>query len=169
MSSSTALEHRTDPDVGLDATAVRDRVNRGLVNEVPEAPSRTYSEILRANVLTRFNALMTTLAVVVVLAGSPKDALFFGVVISNTLIGVIQEIRSKRSLDRLAVLSAPRAHVVRDGADVELSLGEIVLDDVLNLRPGNQIPADGVTLAANNLEVDESLLTGEADPVVKEP
>ena len=110
---------------------------------------------------------MTTLAVVVVAAGSPKDALFFVVVISNTLIGTIQELRAKQSLDRLAVLSAPRAQVVRDGQEVELAIADIVLDDVLDLRPGNQVPADGVMLTATNLEVDESLLTGEADPVVE--
>ena len=141
--SSAAVEHRTDPDRGLDAAEVGERVRAGLVNRLPDAPSRTFTEILRANVFTRFNALMTTLAVIVVAAGSPKDALFFGVVVSNTLIGTVQELRAKQSLDRLSVLSAPRAQVVRDGHAVELAIAEIVLDDVLDLRPGNQVPADG--------------------------
>jgi cation-transporting ATPase E len=158
-----------DAATGLSTAEVEDRVRRGLVNAVPEAPSRTISEIARANVFTRFNALMTTLAVVVIIAGSPRDALFFGVVIANTLIGIVQEVRAKRTLDQLAVLSAPRAHIVRDGRDQELLVHEIVLDDVLDLRPGQQISADATVLAADNLEIDESLLTGEADPVVKEP
>ncbi len=157
-----------DPARGLSAAEVDERVRTGRVNIVPDAPSRTFGEILRANVFTRFNFLMTTLAVIIVALGSPRDALFFGVVISNTLIGTIQEMRAKQSLDRLAVLSAPRAHVVRDGSEAEIGVHEIVLDDVLDLKPGNQVPADGTMLAVSNLEVDESLLTGEADPVVKE-
>jgi cation-transporting ATPase E len=166
--ASVALDHRSDPATGLTAAEVSERIADGRVNRRPEAPSRTFAQILRANVFTRFNTVMTTLAVIVVLAGSPKDALFFGVVIANTLIGTIQELRAKRALDRLAVLSAPRAHVVRDGDSQEVPVGEIVLDDVLDLRPGNQVPADATTVAATGLEVDESLLTGEADPVVKE-
>jgi cation-transporting ATPase E len=169
MSSPAAVAYRSDPARGLSAADVDERIRAGLANQLPDAPSRTFPQILRANVFTRFNALMTTLAAVVVLAGSPKDALFFFVVISNTLIGTIQELRAKQSLDRLAVLSAPRARVVRDGRDMDLAIADIVLDDVLDLRPGNQVPADGVMLATNNLEVDESLLTGEADPVVKQP
>jgi len=169
MTTQAPEAQRSDPERGLSQAEVDDRIRTGRVNRMPDAPSRTFSEILRANVFTRFNALMTTLAAVVVLAGSPKDALFFGVVISNTLIGTIQELRAKKSLDRLAVLSAPRAKVVRDGQDLDLAIGDIVLDDVLDLRPGNQVPADGTMLVATNLEVDESLLTGEADPVVKQP
>ncbi len=169
MSSPATVAFRSDPDRGLSAADVAERVRAGQVNQLPDSPSRTFTQILRGNVFTRFNALMTTLAAIVVLAGSPKDALFFFVVISNTLIGTIQELRAKQSLDRLAVLSAPRAKVVRDGEDADLAIADIVLDDVLDLRPGNQVPADGVMLVAANLEVDESLLTGEADPVLKQP
>jgi cation-transporting ATPase E len=167
--TDTTTGTRVDPSRGLSAAEVEERVRAGRVNAVPEAPSRTFGEILRANVFTRFNFLMTTLAAIVVALGSAKDALFFGVVIGNTLIGTIQETRAKRSLDRLAVLSAPRAHVVRDGTDIEIGVHEIVLDDVLDLKPGNQVPADAVAATVANLEVDESLLTGEADPVVKQP
>src|SRR4051794_34118756 len=169
MSAPAEVAYRSDPDRGLTEAEVDERVRTDRVNRIPDAPSRTFTQILRGNVFTRFNALMTGLAVVVVAAGSPKDALFFFVVISNTLIGTIQELRAKQSLDRLAVLSAPRARVVRDGRTVDLAIADIVLDDVLDLRAGNQVPADGVMLAATNLEVDESLLTGEADPVVKQP
>jgi cation-transporting P-type ATPase E len=169
MTGTAAVETSVDPGRGLSAAEVEERVRSGHVNITPEAPSRTFTQILRANVFTRFNFLMTTLAVIIVALGSPRDALFFGVVISNTLIGTIQELRAKQSLDRLAVLSAPKAHVVRDSEGLEIPVHEIVLDDVLDLKPGNQVPADGTMLVVSNLEVDESLLTGEADPVVKEP
>lgn len=96
-----------DPVDGLTAAEVADRLERGLVNEVPPAPSRTISEILRANVLTRFNALIGVLVVIVLVCGSPQDALFGGVIVANSVIGVIQEVRAKRMLDRLALLSAP--------------------------------------------------------------
>src|SRR5262249_32162925 len=169
MTETAAVATTLDPERGLSTAEGDERIRSGRANAVPEAPSRTFGQILRANVFTRFNFLMTTLAVFIVALGSPRDALFFGVVISNTLIGTIQELRAKQSLDRLAVLSAPRAHVIRDGAEVEIAVNEIVLDDVLDLKPGNQVPADGTMLAVSNLEVDESLLTGEPDPVVKEP
>jgi len=169
MTETAAVATSIDPERGLTQAEVDERVRSGRVNVVPEAPSRTFGQILRANVFTRFNFLMTTLAVIIVALGSPRDALFFGDVISNTLIGTIQEMRAKQSLDRLAVLSAPKAHVVRDGSEAEIGVHEIVLDDVLDLRPGNQVPADGAVLTVTNLEVDESLLTGEADAVVKQP
>ena len=158
-----------DPVDGLTAAEVADRLERGLVNEVPPAPSRTISEILRANVLTRFNALIGVLVVIVLVCGSPQDALFGGVIVANSVIGVIQEVRAKRMLDRLALLSAPVAHVVRDGQIHEMSVDHIVLDDVIELRPGGQVVADAEVLIADALEIDESLLTGESDPEVKKP
>ena len=136
---------------------------------MPPAPSRTISEILRANVLTRFNALIGTLVVVVVVCGSYQDALFGGVIVANSVIGIIQEVRAKRMLDRLAVLSAPVAHVVRDGELIELTVDEIVMDDVIELRPGGQVVADAEVIEAERLEIDASLLTGEADPEPSRP
>ncbi|NLA34573.1 MAG: HAD-IC family P-type ATPase [Actinobacteria bacterium] len=154
---------------GLTATEVAERVADGRVNEIPPAPSRTIPEIIRANVFTRFNALILLLAVIVIVAGSPIDAMFSGVIIANALIGIFQEVRAKRTLDKLAVLNAPHAHVLRDGVIHELAVNEIVLDDVLQLRPGGQVVADADVIDCDGLEIDESLLTGESDAIVKRP
>ncbi|HEX2784341.1 MAG TPA: HAD-IC family P-type ATPase, partial [Ilumatobacteraceae bacterium] len=126
----------------------------------------TVGEIVRGNVFTPINLIVGILAALVIAAGSPKDALFGGVIVANSIIGVIQELRAKRVLDQLRVVSAPRAHAVRDGQVVELQVHELVLDDVVELRAGAQVVADGKVLTYENLEIDESLLTGEADPVV---
>ncbi len=170
------LRHRERPEVpdsgdlaqrGLTAADVADRVARGQVNDVPDAPSRTFTEILRANLFTKFNALIGSLWAIVMICGAYRDALFGGVVVANTLIGIIQELRAKRTLDRLTVVNAPKVMAVRDGEIHQLAVNELVLDDVMDLRPGQQIVADSTMLAGTNLEVDESLLTGESDPVVK--
>ncbi|HEY5424375.1 MAG TPA: cation-transporting P-type ATPase, partial [Ilumatobacteraceae bacterium] len=158
---------RTDATTGLTAADVSDRVAKGLSNDIPNAPTRSVSQIVRANVFTPINLIVAILAALVIVAGSPKDALFGGVIIANSVIGVYQELRAKRVLDQLRVVNAPRAHVVRDGNVVELQTHELVLDDVVELRTGAQVVADGVVLTHENLEIDESLLTGEADPVVK--
>ena len=123
--------------------------------------------IVRANVLTPFNFLLGGLTAAVLATGSWRDALFGMVLVCNALIGIVQEVRAKRTLDHLAVLNAPRARAVRDGKAVEVATDEVVLDDLLELRPGDQIAADGVLLAVEGLEVDESLLTGESDHVGK--
>ena len=160
-------ERTTDPTIGLTATEVADRVARGLSNTIPEAPTRTVAQIIRGNVLTPINLVVGILAALVIAAGSPKDALFGGVIVANSVIGVVQELRAKKVLDQLSVVSAPRAHAVRDGKIVELQVHELVQDDVVELRGGAQVVADGTVLTSENLEIDESLLTGEADPVVK--
>ena len=152
---------------GLDQAAVRIRVQAGQVNTAPPAPGRTMGQILRANVLTRFNAILGAMFVVVVLVGPVQDALFGMVLVVNTGFGVVQEWRAKRELDRLAILTAARARVVRDGAVAEIPVDQVVLDDVLELRPGDQVPVDGVVLRSDGLEADEALLTGEAEPVAK--
>jgi cation-transporting ATPase E len=157
----------TTPAAGLTAEAVRDRVARGLTNEAGERTSRTYREIIRANVLTRFNAILGTMLAVILVVGPIQDATFGLILVANALIGIVQEIRAKHTLDRLAVLSAPRARVVRDGTLEEIAVEGVVLDDLLELRTGDQVPADGVVRAADGLEIDESLLTGEADPIDK--
>ena len=120
---------------GLTSAEVADRVARGLRNDVPDAPTRTVAEIVKANVFTRFNFLVGGLLVVILIVGPLNDALFGGVIIANTLIGIVQELRAKNTLDRLAVVSAPHARVVRDGEVVSLPMNEVVLDDVLELAP----------------------------------
>ena len=158
-----------DGIVGLSSAEVDDRRARGLGNDVPAAPTRTVAQILRANLLTRFNALLGGLLVVILVVGPLNDALFGFVLVANALIGILQEWRAKRTLDRLAIVSAPKAVVLRDGAPAEVAVGEVVLDDVLVLRPGDQVVVDADVIEAQGLEVDESLLTGESDPQHKAP
>jgi len=154
---------------GLTTQEVAERVARGEVNDVPAVPSRTVGQIVRANVFTRFNALLGSLFVVTLIVGPIQDALFGFVLVANSGVGIYQELRAKRTLDSLAVLTSPQARLVRDGDVREAPLTEVVLDDVLELRPGDQIVVDGEVLEAAALEVDESLLTGEAEPVIKSP
>ena len=167
MTEPATVLTTTDPGIGLTAAEVADRVAKGLTNAVPTAPTRTVGQIIRGNVLTPINLVVGILAGLVILAGSPKDALFGGVIVANSVIGVYQELRAKKVLDQLSVVSAPRARAVRDGEVRELLVHELVLDDVVELRAGAQVVADGAIVMHDNLEIDESLLTGEADPVVK--
>jgi len=160
-------DRTTDPATGLSAAEVADRVARGLTNAIPAAPTRTVNQIIRGNVFTPINAVVGILAAMVIVAGSPKDALFGGVIIANSVIGVVQELRAKKVLDQLSVINAPKAQAVREGQVLELQVHELVQDDVVELRAGAQVVADGTMLTSENLEIDESLLTGEADPVVK--
>ncbi|HEY0520528.1 MAG TPA: HAD-IC family P-type ATPase [Ilumatobacteraceae bacterium] len=161
-------ETHPDPARGLSSAEVGERVAKGQTNVVPNAPTRSVGQIVRGNVFAPINLIVAILAALVIAAGSPKDALFAGVIVANSAIGVIQELRAKKVLDQLRVVNAPRAHVVRDGTVVELQTHELVLDDIVELRTGAQVVADGVVLTHDNLEIDESLLTGEADPVVKQ-
>jgi cation-transporting ATPase E len=161
----------TQPDTitGLSQADVRSRAAAGLVNTAPPAPGRGLGQILRANVLTRFNAILGSLFFVVLIVGPPQDTLFGAVLVVNAGIGVAQELRAKRALDRLAILTAARARAVRDDAVSEIALDQIVLDDVLELARGDQVPVDGTVLCGDGLELDEALLTGEAEPVHKRP
>ena len=156
-------------DTGLTGSQVRERIARGQVNRVSERTSRSIGSILRANFLTRFNAVLSALLVTILAVGSGKDALFGGVLVTNTLIGIAQELRAKRALDRLVILNAPSARVVREGQAQDVPVAAVVLDDVVELRPGDQVIADGTVLVAAELELDEALVSGEAVPVVKAP
>jgi cation-transporting ATPase E len=166
-----AVEERdgVDPIRGLTATEVAERIARGAVNDVPPVPTRSVAQIIRANVLTRFNAILGAMLAVIVVVGPFQDALFGLVLVANAAIGIVQELRAKRTLERLSVLTAPRARVVRDGHVDDIAIHHVVLDDVLEISAGSQIVVDGVLLAGSGMEVDESLLTGEADPVAKVP
>ncbi len=154
---------------GLRANEVADRVARGEVNHLPDSSTRSIGEIARANLFTPFNFLLGGLLVVILIVGPLNDALFGGVIIANTLIGIIQEVRAKRTLDRLSVISDPTVTVRRDGAAQQIAVDEVVLDDVIDLGPGSQVPVDGEVIVSHSLEVDESLLTGESDAIVKNP
>ncbi|MEU9720396.1 cation-translocating P-type ATPase [Streptomyces sp. NPDC047976] len=152
---------------GLSTAEVAERVARGDVNDVPVRSSRSTADIVRANVFTRFNAIIGVLWVIMLIVAPIQDSLFGFVIIANTGIGIIQELRAKKTLDGLAVIGEAKPSVRRDGATAEVSTSEIVLDDVIELGPGDKVVVDGLVGEADGLEIDESLLTGEADPVLK--
>jgi len=154
---------------GLTSAQVAERVAAGETNDTGRRTSRPVSDIIRANVLTRFNAIVGALAAVVLLTGHPQDALFGLVIVANTGIGVLQEVRAKRTLDRLAVLGEAPVRVVRDGAETALQPQDVVLDDRILIGPGDRVMVDGEVTDGPGMEVDESLLTGEIDPVTKKP
>src|SRR6516225_5240119 len=165
--SATAALVSWTPPTGLSSAQVAERRSRGLTNAGGERTSRSVAEILRANILTRFNLILGVLLAVILVWGEPPDALFGIVLVTNALIGIGQELRAKRTLDRLAVLSAPRVRVIRDGARRDIAVEELVADDLVDLRAGDQLVADGVVRASASLQADESLLTGESEPVDK--
>ena len=159
---------RVDPSIGLTDTEVETRVVAGQVNVVPAPPDRSFGQIVVANTFNMVNAIIVTLFVLVVISGNPQDGLFVGVVVANSVIGVVQETRSRRELHRLEVITEPRANVVRSGESVEIATEEIVIDDVVELRLGGQVAVDGLVLESTGLNLDESMLTGESLPVEKE-
>lgn len=136
-------------------------------NEFDNSSSRSIVAILRANVFTIFNAILASAVVVVLAVGSWQDAVFGFVLLLNTLTGTIAELRAKRALDNLAVLAAPTAHVIRDGETKDIEVSQVVLGELLELRSGDQVPADGQVLSSNGCEIDESILTGESVAVRK--
>src|SRR5579872_1219636 len=156
-----------DPGIGLSSFEVSERVGLGQINEEAQTASRSYADIVRANVLTWFNLLLAMLLALVIAFGPPQDALFGIVPIVNTLIGIVQEVRTKHVLDRLAILSRPKAVVMRDMTRETIPVAGIVVDDALELRSGDQVPVDCRVLSDRHIEVDESILTGEAAPVEK--
>jgi cation-transporting ATPase E len=143
------------------------RTRAGLHNQTPNDSSRSIWNILRVNVLTLFNGIVVGGFLLLVVLGHWKDALFGFAALANSVIGVVQEYRAKRLLDRLAFLHAPTARVLRDGVVQEILVGTVVQDDILVVRAGDQVPADAVVLDDDGLEIDESLLTGESEPVDK--
>ncbi|WP_253201946.1 HAD-IC family P-type ATPase [Subtercola sp. PAMC28395] len=154
---------------GLGPTEVADRQNAGLTNAVAHNSSRSFWQIFRANVFTLFNAIVATSFILLLALGQWKDALFGVTAVTNAIIGVVQEYKAKRLLDALAILTAPDVRVLRAGETLSIPSARVVLDDVLVLRTGDQVSADAVVLAAEGLQVDESLLTGESLAVERRP
>ncbi|MET8052798.1 HAD-IC family P-type ATPase [Streptosporangium sp. NPDC005286] len=154
---------------GLTSAEVAERVALGQVNDVRRRSSRSVSAIFRANILTLFNGVIGVLWVLIMIFGEWRDGLFGLVIVANAGIGIIQELRAKRTLDRLAIVNEAPVKVRRDGSETEIPPRQVVLGDLILLAPGDQLLVDGETVDSDGLEADESLLTGEADPVHKLP
>jgi cation-transporting ATPase E len=153
---------------GLTDAEVAQRIAEGKSNDIPERAARSIAEIVRANVFTRINAILGVLLMIVVATGSLINGLFGLLIIANSVIGMVQEIRAKQTLDKLAIVGQAKPLVRRQSGTLSLSPREVVLDDIIELGPGDQIVVDGQIVEEENLEVDESLLTGEADPIGKD-
>ncbi|WP_378146607.1 HAD-IC family P-type ATPase [Cnuibacter sp. UC19_7] len=152
---------------GLTGAEVAERVAEGQINVSTTRTSRSVGSILRENVLTFFNGILTVCFLAVLLLGDLADGLFYGIVVVNAAIGIIQELRAKRSLDRLALLAEADVLVRRDGAELSIPPTQIVLGETVLLRPGDQVQADATVTASSDLLLDESMLTGESEPVAK--
>jgi cation-transporting ATPase E len=152
---------------GLTDVEVAQRVAEGMTNDVPTRAARSVSDIVRANVFTRINAILGVLLVIVLSTGSVINGLFGLLIIANSAIGIIQELRAKQTLDKLAIVGQAKPLVRRQFGTQALMPSEVVLDDIIELGPGDQIVVDGDIVEESSLEVDESLLTGEADSIAK--
>ncbi len=159
---------RYTPDIkcGLTNYEVDKRIKDNLVNIYTEVGTKTVSEIVKENVLTLFNIINVVLAIAVICVGSFKNLTFIIIITINTLISIIQELRSKKTLDKLKVVAASKVHVIRDSIEKEIGINEIVLDDIIKVEIGNQIVVDSI-IKDGEVEVDESFITGEADTVFK--
>lgn len=152
--------------LGLTAREAEDRKMQGLSNEQVDSSTSTVEQIIKGNVFTYFNLIFTVLAVLLISVGNFKELTFMLIVFANTAIGIAQEIRSKQTLDKLKLMKMPKAHVYRDGVETAVPIEELVLDDVIILGAGNQIPADAVVLEGS-IQVNEALITGESDEITK--
>lgn len=164
--SLTAERFHPDPSMGLSSSQVKSRVSQGLSNGDTGAKTKTEGQIIRSNIFTFFNILNFILAALVISVGEFKQASFIAIIFWNILIGSFQEIRSKRTIDKLSLISSPKATAIRDGQRVTIPVNDIVLDDVLMLAAGHQIAADSIIIEGE-CEVNESLITGESDPIIK--
>ncbi|QLL06685.1 cation-translocating P-type ATPase [Mycobacterium vicinigordonae] len=153
---------------GLSDAQVAQRIADGQANDIPQRNTRSIAHIVRANVFTRINAILGVLFAIVLVTGSLINGLFGMLIIANSVIGMVQEIRAKQTLDKLAIVGQAKPLVRRQSGTRTVPPDQVVLDDVIEIGPGDQIVVDGEILEASNLEVDESLLTGEADPIAKE-
>ncbi len=167
MEQVPAQRYQADIVNGLSQEQVQERIDGGWTNETVTAESKTVGQIVKGNLLTYFNLIFAILAILVIAAGSFRSLTFLPVVIANLLIGILQEIRAKKTLDQLTMLNAPKAEVVRNGQISEIPAEELVLDDIVIFRAGDQICADAIVLDGSVL-VNEALLTGESDELRKE-
>ena len=165
--SPDPIPRMVTPPSGLTDDEVSRRIAAGQTNVTAVRTSRSITEIVRANVFTVFNGLLAALFVVIMATERWQNGLFGVVIVVNAGIGIVQEWRAKRVLDRLALLNAPHARVVRNGTPLNVDVGAVVLDDLLEVCAGDQVLADGLVRQSAGLEVDESLLTGESEPVAK--
>ncbi len=162
------IDDYVDIERGLTSAQVEDRMERGLGNEEVDASSRTVKDIIVGNICTYFNLIFLILTVLLCLVGAFRNLTFLPVILANTLIGIIQEIRAKRVLDKMNMLAAPKTSVLRDGAVVTVPSQELVRDDIVEFHAGAQIPADARVVSGEVL-MNESLLTGESDVITKRP
>jgi cation-transporting ATPase E len=156
----------TAPDGGLTSDEVRERLDSGWANEAVESPTKSDRQIIRENILTYFNLIFAVLGVCLIVVGDFTDLLFELLVVANTVIGIVQQLRSKRTIDKLSLLSASRVSAVRDGELRAVRTHELVRDDIVELAAGGQVPADG-TVVSGQAQVNEGLITGEADAITK--
>ena len=164
--AENADREQTETIRGLTAQQVAERKEKGLWNKKAESATKTTKEIVKSNVFTYFNLIFLVIALLLIGVGAFRDLTFLPIIIANTLIGIVQEIRSKKVLDDLSILNSPKTRAIRDGSKKEIPADELVLDDIVELSAGGQIPADAVVLNGQ-LNVNESLLTGESDEIVK--
>lgn len=162
------VRYTVDKKNGLSSAQVHEYVQNGWTNKAVEPPTKTIPKIIKSNLLTYFNLVFAFLAVLLTVAGSFRNMSFLLIVVANLLIGIVQEIRAKKVLDCLSVLNSPTALVIRDGQQAEIPAEELVLDDIVIFRAGNQICADAIVVDGE-VAVNESLLTGETDEIFKKP
>lgn len=160
------LDTRGVPILGLTSEEVRERINNGQTNHTDISTQKTVGQIVKSNVLTYFNLIFLILTVLLCIVGSFRNLTFLPVIIGNTVIGIFQELRAKKTLDKMSMLNAPHSIVVRDGAQQQIQSEELVKDDIIILSAGNQICADA-TVLSGSISVNESLLTGESDEIKK--
>jgi len=158
-----------DKYTGLSSREVKDRIEKGQVNHTDNNISKSNKEIIKTHTLTYFNFLNLFLGAIVIISGQLKNLTFLGVIIVNSVIGIIQELKVKKLVDGLSVITATKVKVIREGRRAEIPIEQLVLDDVIVVESGNQIGADSIVLSAAGIEVNESMLTGESKPVKKFP
>ncbi len=166
VKSEEAVRFEVSQDTGLTDEQVAQRIDEGLVNNDRPLPTKSIRRIFYDNIVTLFNVLNILLGIAVFLVGSYKNMLFLGVMFFNTTIGIFQEIRAKRTIDKLSIVSATKVTVIRNGKKKQVAISEVVLDDVIEFSQGNQIPVDCIVLSGN-CDANESLLTGESDAIHK--